>query len=634
MAGILLNRSRQVPAEETPAFGGIAERFRRAGDLDRAIALCRDGLKRFPEQLSARVTLGWALLDKGQYDLARGELEQVLRKAPDNLAAIRGLAELHDRTEGALAAEDERAWKSEEVSTAAMSTADVRLRPSEGTASDAALDDASEAPIQVPLGQGAPEGLHAAAASQAEFNPGTVELEDPMTATMAAAEPTPFFVVDPDDSSGEREEADGVELAPVPFDVSGLEETHQPVEIETASSAALSGLDQSVELSEAPAPAEPADIDGHSEPVHGFDFDVLPQEADFSGVDGDAAESWNDYETPAAVALAAPLSTDSLDDWAALADSTMPDVPVDTPVWDMAPGEAGPAVFEASAGADLESGLDALLNLTTDTPDQVIGGDITELHSAPELLDDVDALAGQDLADAIRALEDAARRVEARFAVPPSPDAPSATADEIAGYDFGSASGGASSDAPAESSSSVVNARHDAAFELVAPDLADLSFEADDRVEAAEEQGVVANMLDLAAPSLDFEAGLDAPASDTESEPEGMAPASVVPEVSGSIESQLEAAELNRERDLERDADGGWPDETLPHAAMVATRLPLPAFPYIEQEIAGIAGAAVPSALLIPGQVRVPPRTALAGLERFLRQVQARQLELRSHTVA
>src|SRR5580765_58824 len=102
MAGILLNRSRQVPAEDTPAFGGIAERFRRGGDLDRAIALCREGLKKFPDQLSARVTLGWSLLDKGEYDAARAELEQVLRRAPDNLAAIRGLAELHGREDHAM----------------------------------------------------------------------------------------------------------------------------------------------------------------------------------------------------------------------------------------------------------------------------------------------------------------------------------------------------------------------------------------------------------------------------------------------------------------------------------------------------------------------------------------------------
>jgi hypothetical protein len=86
----------------------------RAGDLDRAIALCRDGLKRFPTQLSGRVTLGWALLDQGHYDEARTELEQVLRRAPDNLAAIRGLAELHDRAESAaLAVEGNQTWHQE-----------------------------------------------------------------------------------------------------------------------------------------------------------------------------------------------------------------------------------------------------------------------------------------------------------------------------------------------------------------------------------------------------------------------------------------------------------------------------------------------------------------------------------------
>lgn len=97
-----MNRSRQVPADETPAFGGIAERFRRAGDLERAVALCRDGLKKFPDHLSARVTLGWSLLDLGRYDEAQVELEQVLKRAPDNLAAIRGLAELHERAENAV----------------------------------------------------------------------------------------------------------------------------------------------------------------------------------------------------------------------------------------------------------------------------------------------------------------------------------------------------------------------------------------------------------------------------------------------------------------------------------------------------------------------------------------------------
>jgi tetratricopeptide (TPR) repeat protein len=86
-------------AEDTPAFGGIAEKYRRAGDLDRAIALCREGLKKFPDHVSARVTLGWALLDQKKYEEAQVELESALKRAPDNLAAIRGLAELHERAE-------------------------------------------------------------------------------------------------------------------------------------------------------------------------------------------------------------------------------------------------------------------------------------------------------------------------------------------------------------------------------------------------------------------------------------------------------------------------------------------------------------------------------------------------------
>src|SRR5207302_7158632 len=46
---------------------------------------------------SARVTLGRALLELSQFEDAQHELEQVLKHAPENLAAIRGLAEAHHR---------------------------------------------------------------------------------------------------------------------------------------------------------------------------------------------------------------------------------------------------------------------------------------------------------------------------------------------------------------------------------------------------------------------------------------------------------------------------------------------------------------------------------------------------------
>lgn len=85
---------------KTAGFGVIAERFRRAGQPEKAVALCREGLEACPDHLSARVTLGWSLLDLGEYQEAFGELKTVLKRAPDNLAAIRGLAELHERGVG------------------------------------------------------------------------------------------------------------------------------------------------------------------------------------------------------------------------------------------------------------------------------------------------------------------------------------------------------------------------------------------------------------------------------------------------------------------------------------------------------------------------------------------------------
>ena len=79
------------------AFAALAEEYRRAGQFDDAIAACEAGLQRHPAYISARVTLGRSLLELGRFDEARHQLEHVLRTAPENLAAIRALAEIHDR---------------------------------------------------------------------------------------------------------------------------------------------------------------------------------------------------------------------------------------------------------------------------------------------------------------------------------------------------------------------------------------------------------------------------------------------------------------------------------------------------------------------------------------------------------
>ena len=79
------------------AFAQLAEEHRRAGQFEEAVEVCRAGLAIHPGYLSAHVTLGRALLELNQVDDAQAELQLVLKSAPENLAAIRGLAEIFHR---------------------------------------------------------------------------------------------------------------------------------------------------------------------------------------------------------------------------------------------------------------------------------------------------------------------------------------------------------------------------------------------------------------------------------------------------------------------------------------------------------------------------------------------------------
>lgn len=91
----LRRRVQQDPS--SIAFAQLGEEYRRAGQLQDAVEVCRAGLAIHPGYLSARVTLGRALLDLQQFDAAQQELERVLKSAAENLAAIRGLAEIHHK---------------------------------------------------------------------------------------------------------------------------------------------------------------------------------------------------------------------------------------------------------------------------------------------------------------------------------------------------------------------------------------------------------------------------------------------------------------------------------------------------------------------------------------------------------
>ena len=74
-------------------FAPLAEAYRKAGLLDEAIDICRDGLRVHPHFMGGRVALARAFFDKRYYDDVVKELEPVVLDAPDNLVAQRLLAD-------------------------------------------------------------------------------------------------------------------------------------------------------------------------------------------------------------------------------------------------------------------------------------------------------------------------------------------------------------------------------------------------------------------------------------------------------------------------------------------------------------------------------------------------------------
>jgi tetratricopeptide (TPR) repeat protein len=76
-------------------FVPLAEEYLKAGMLEEAVQVLTDGLKKHPDFLVARVTLGKIYFQQGKFAEAKQELEAVVTVNPDNLAALRKLALLY-----------------------------------------------------------------------------------------------------------------------------------------------------------------------------------------------------------------------------------------------------------------------------------------------------------------------------------------------------------------------------------------------------------------------------------------------------------------------------------------------------------------------------------------------------------
>jgi tetratricopeptide (TPR) repeat protein len=82
---------------ESRLFAQLAEELRRAGELPEAIAVARKGLEKHASYVSARITLGRALLDSGDLNGAVSEFGEVVRIAPENIIGCRSLGDCLER---------------------------------------------------------------------------------------------------------------------------------------------------------------------------------------------------------------------------------------------------------------------------------------------------------------------------------------------------------------------------------------------------------------------------------------------------------------------------------------------------------------------------------------------------------
>lgn len=85
-------RERLNKDPDSKLFLSLAEELRKREMADEAISLLREGLKRHPDFIAARVALGRLYLSHTRLQEAKAEFLDALGKSPESCAARRGLA--------------------------------------------------------------------------------------------------------------------------------------------------------------------------------------------------------------------------------------------------------------------------------------------------------------------------------------------------------------------------------------------------------------------------------------------------------------------------------------------------------------------------------------------------------------
>ncbi len=78
-------------------FAPLADAYRKAGELDRAIELCKNGLELHPDYVSAHIVYGRCLIDQKNDNGAVEVFQKVLVLDPENILSLKVLAEIAER---------------------------------------------------------------------------------------------------------------------------------------------------------------------------------------------------------------------------------------------------------------------------------------------------------------------------------------------------------------------------------------------------------------------------------------------------------------------------------------------------------------------------------------------------------
>jgi len=78
-------------------FAPLADAYRKAGELDRALELCTAGLERHPDYVSAHIVFGRCMIDQKNDAGAADVFRRVLALDPENVLALKILAEIAER---------------------------------------------------------------------------------------------------------------------------------------------------------------------------------------------------------------------------------------------------------------------------------------------------------------------------------------------------------------------------------------------------------------------------------------------------------------------------------------------------------------------------------------------------------